>query len=66
MKVLLTFSLAIYESIGPWAANANIGTITTCNLIVASAAENAVISAESVNHIYSGTAQDQVVAFSAS
>jgi hypothetical protein len=66
MKILLTFTIAGYEGIVPWTANANIGSIASGDKVIAPAAEDAVISAESVNYICVGTAQDQVVAFSAS
>ena len=62
---LLAFTFAGYESISPWTANANIGSITTCDLIVSTAAEDAVITAETVNCICAGTTQDQVIAFRA-
>jgi hypothetical protein len=65
-KVLLIFTLASYEGVAPWTANANIGSITTCDLIVPAAADDAVIFAKSVNCICAGTAQDQVSVFSSS
>jgi hypothetical protein len=63
-KISLTFTLAGYESIGPWTADANIGSITSSNEIIAPAAEDAIISTKAVNCICAGPTQDQIIAFS--
>ena len=51
---LLNFNFTSYK---------NIASSTTRASICSAAANNAVIAAESVDHICTGTAQDQVIAF---
>jgi len=63
--ILLTFTFAGYESIGSWTADANIVSIGACDLVIPAAAKNAIISAEAINHICVGAAQDQVIALRA-
>jgi hypothetical protein len=63
--ILLTFTFTGYESISSRSADANIVSIAACDLVIPAAAKNAIISAQSVDHVYVGAAQDQVIAFRA-
>jgi hypothetical protein len=64
LQFLLRLSLACDKTVGVRTAKANVCSGAAGDKVIATTAEDAIVTAKSIDYVCTGTAQDQVIAFS--